>query len=237
MKHNYLAVLAVLGLATACSQPDKPVIFVAASVTDVAASWQAAYGNRFDYHAGASNLLAQQIRAGARADLFLAAGPGPLKQLAEANLIVMVDSVYLRNRLVLVTAPGVEPPADLSQLLDARFARIAVPDPELAPAGQYARAGLQKAGLWDQLAPHVLSTGDVRLAAETIRLATADAAFVYATDATSLKLVTTQLDSTLFPEAHYPLAMLAPREPQKDSIWAFLHSPAALETAHSAGFR
>lgn len=238
MKRTCMAALTLAWLAAlACSQPEKPLLFLAASVADVAAEWQTAYGNRFDYHTGASNLLAQQIRAGARADVFLAAGPAALTQLLAEGKIVQVDSAYLRNRLALVTAPGVEPPADLSQLLDARFARIAVADPELAPAGAYARTGLEKAGLWEQLKPRVIFTGDVRMAAETIRLATTDAAFVYATDASSMNLVTTQLDSTVFPEAFYPLAMISPREEHKDSLWAFLHSPGALEVARAKGFK
>jgi ABC-type molybdate transport system substrate-binding protein len=75
------------------------------------------------------------------------------------------------------------------------------------------------------------------MAAETVRLATADAAFVYATDAAGLHLEATALDTSLFPEALYPLAMLGPRNATRDSLWAFLHSPVARELAAAKGFR
>ncbi len=223
--------------ALACSKSEKPMFFLAASLADVATSWQTEYGGGFDTHTGASLLLAQQIRGGAEADLFLAAGASALTQLLADGRLALVDSTYLRNRLVLITAADVEPPSDLSDLRDPRFARIAIADPELAPAGGYARAGLKQAGLWDELSPRFIYTGDVRMAAETIRLATADAAFVYATDAASLDIAAWPLDTTLFPMVAYPLAMLAPRGPAKDSLWDFLHSSKARELAAAEGFQ
>lgn len=229
--------LVALAALLACTRSEKPMFFLAASLADVAATWQTEYANGFDYHTGASLLLAQQIRGGAEADLFLAAGASALKDLQADGRLALVDSTYLRNRLVLITARGVQPPAQLSDLLDPRFARIAVADPELAPGGGYARQGLQQAGLWEQLVPRFIFTGDVRMAAETIRLSTADAAFVYATDAAGLNVPVWSLDSTLFPMVAYPLAMLAPRDSDKDALWEFLHTAKALERARGKGFQ
>lgn len=235
-----LKVLAALWLAftvgLGCGKSHKPVIFVAASLADVGAAWQAKSYVAFDYHSGASYLLANQILAGARADLFLAAGPDVITGLEKTGLVARVDSSYLRNHLVLVCARNVEPPAQLEDLVSPRFARIAVADPELAPAGGYARAGLQRLGLWDELKPRMIFTGDVRMAAETVRLATADAAFVYATDVPAGRTALA-LDSALFPAANYPLVLLAPSTPTKDSLWAYLHSQPAREAARARGFR
>lgn len=228
----------VLTAVLACSKSaDKPMFFLAASLAEVASDWQAAYDNGFDHHTGASLLLTQQIRGGARADLFLAAGLSAIAPLQEEGKLALVDSVYLRNCLVLICAPGVVLPTALEDLRDPRFARIAVADPELAPAGGYARTGLKKAGLWDELTPRFIFTGDVRMAAETIRLATADAAFVYATDAASLNLEAITLDSALFPPVAYPLVMLSPRTVPKDELWEFLHTPQARELAAARGFK
>ena len=231
------SMLVALAAILACSKPEKPMFFMAASLADVAATWQTEYTNGFEYHTGASLLLAQQIRGGAEADFFLAAGMSALKDLQADGRLALVDSAYLKNRLVLITAANVPPPTQLSDLLDPRFARIAVADPELAPAGGYAKKGLQEAGLWEQLAPRFIFTGDVRMAAETIRLSTADAAFVYATDAAGLNVPVWPLDSALFPMVAYPLAMLTPRDSEKDALWEFLHSARALELARAKGFQ
>ena len=118
----------------------------------------------------------------------------------------------------------------------SRFARLAVADPDLAPAGKYARTGLQKAGLWDVLKSRMVFTGDVRMAAETVRLATADVAFVYTTDVPAGESGI-ELDSTLFPIAVYPLALLSPLTPAKESLWEYLHSEGAKKAAHDKGFR
>jgi molybdate transport system substrate-binding protein len=221
-----------------CSQSQKPTLFVAASLADVAATWQTEYGGGFECHSGASNLLAQQILVGAHADLFLAAGPQAVAPLMKAGLVERMDSSYLTNRLVLVCTQGIAPPDSLPDLLDPRFARIAVADPELAPAGDYARKGLEKAGLWESLRPHLIFTGDVRMAAQTVQLATADAAFIYATDlAAAGGGAGVELDSQLFPKAHYPLIMLTPLTPGKDSIWNYLHSEPARQVALAKGFQ
>ena len=226
----------ITGLVAGCVQSDRPMVFVAASLADVAAAWEAGYAGGFEIHTGASYLLANQIHSGAKADLFLAAGTDPLSQLLAAGMVQRVDSHFLGNRLVLVCSPGVKAPDSLQELLHPRFARIAVADPELAPAGKYARTGLQKAGLWDALKPRMIFTGDVRMAAETVRLATADAAFVYATDVLDARGIMV-LDTLLFPLAVYPLAMTSESSPELESLWVYLHTAEARKMASDRGFR
>jgi molybdate transport system substrate-binding protein len=217
----------------------RPLVFVAASMADIATQWQAELPDsaRFDYHAGASLLLARQIASGARADLFLAAGAMALVPLPPEG-IARIDSNYLRNYMVLVCAPGIEPPAGVEDLVEARFRRIAVPDPELAPAGGYARAGLMARGVWDTLSSRFLFTGDVRMATETVRLGSADAGFVYATEVGSWDPArVVWLDTTAFPPAHYPLVMFTPVTAPKEALWIFLHSSQAGNIAKTHGFK
>ena len=210
---SQLVLLLMVGGVLSCQAPSgEPVLFVAASLSDVAQGWQEALGSdsSFDYHAGASLLLSGQIAAGAEAALFLPAGLSALGRLP-SDRIARIDSQYLHNRLVLVVAPGVERPSQWTDLQQPRFRRIAVADPELSPAGHYARDGLRSAGLWQSLQPRLLFTGDVRMASETVRLGSADAGLVYATEVTDWNPNQVMaLDSLIFPLAQYPLVMLAP---------------------------
>jgi molybdate transport system substrate-binding protein len=234
-----LIVFCCLLVAGCGTDEQRPLVFVAASMADVATQWRAELGDsaRFDYHAGASLLLARQIASGARADLFLAAGIMALEPLPP-EAITRIDSGYLHNYMVLICAPGLDPPKGVEDLVDARFRRIAVADPELAPAGDYARTGLVASGLWDTLSPRFLFTGDVRMAAETVRLGSADAGLVYATEVKDWDPARVLwLDTLSFPPAHYPLVMLGPVAPSKEALWTFLHSPQARDAAKARGFK
>jgi molybdate transport system substrate-binding protein len=232
------ALLPALGLVACQNSDSETRLFVAASLADVAAAWQADYKatGSIQYHSGASMMLANQILAGAEADLFLAAGTVALEKLTPADVIARIDSAYLRNRVVIVTAPGVAPPGDLAELKAPRFARIAIADPDLAPVGVYARAGLKQAHLWEELVGRFVTTGDVRSALAAVAMGAADAGFVYATDARlEPELTVTELDST-FPTAAYPLVMLAPETPAKVALWRYLHTPEARAVAECFGF-
>ncbi len=68
--------------------------------------------------------------------------------------------------------------------------RIAIADPDTAPAGRYAREALVSLKLWDELQPKLVRAGDVRAAAHYLSLRTVQAAIVYRTDAEALDGVT-----------------------------------------------
>jgi molybdate transport system substrate-binding protein len=230
----------VLSLGACQGSDSHTRLFVAASMADVAAAWQADYRGTgtLECHSGASMVLANQILTGAEADLFLAAGLVALEKLGPAGVIARVDSSYLRNQVVVVTAPGVAAPATVAELVAPRFARIAIADPDLAPVGVYARAGLKQAGLWEALSGRFVTTGDVRSALAAVAMGAADAGFVYATDARLEPDLTVLAagPNAPFPSAAYPLVMLAPMTPAKDSLWRYLHSPQALAIAERFGF-
>jgi len=233
---------AFAALALGCTPTSEPAqLFVAASVSDLAWDWQSALGKdrAFQFHTGGSMMLANQLLAGARADLLLAAGPLVLDRLYQHDLVDRVDSAYLRNRLVLVCAVNVPAPAALQGIIEPRFERIAIADPDLAPAGHYAREGLQRAGLWSVLENRLIITGDVRSALAAVASGSADAGFVYETDAhTEPTLPVLRLDSaSLFPSADYPLVLINPARTKALALWDWLHSDTARAQARGLGFR
>lgn len=232
----------IASLVSACGgRRPETRLFVAASLAHVAEQWQEDYrraGREMEFHSGGSSVLAQQIVSGAEADLFLSAGPTPLRRLQRAHRVARVDSAYLHNRIVLVCAEGVAPPRSLEELTAPRFARIALADPATAPAGEYTRAGLHTAGLWDELQPRMIPAGNVTGALAAVATGAADAAFVYATDAqTAPDLAATDFGSASpFPHARYVLVMLSPETPAKTALWDYLHTESAYAIAVSQGF-
>jgi molybdate transport system substrate-binding protein len=89
--------------------------------------------------------------------------------------------------------------------------RLALADPAAVPAGLYAKAWLEKAGVWKELEPRVVPALDVRAALAAVEAGRVDAGIVYATDAAQSKRVRVVLT---VPEAEgprvvYPVAALS----------------------------
>lgn len=239
---RWLASVSTAAYLAGCTVPSDTVrVFVASSMVDVAQAWQRSYaagGGKFEIHSGASTLLARQVMAGAEADFLLSAGISPIRDLQEAKIVARIDSEYVRNRVILVVAAHVTPPNQVAELSAPRFARIAMANPETAPAGEYTRLGLEKAGLWKILEPRFVITEDVRGTLAAVGTGAADAGFVYTTDARTmptLKAVDFG-EASPFPAAAYPLVMFAPETQSKTALWAYLHSEDALDIAEGFGF-
>jgi molybdate transport system substrate-binding protein len=104
-------------------------------------------------NAGSTGQLAQQVSAGAPADVFLAADMSSLQRLVGAR-VLLAGSVrgFARGRLVLVHRPGLTPaPASLADLARVDVGRIALANPQTAPYGKAAKEALTAAGLWSRL--------------------------------------------------------------------------------------
>ena len=93
--------------------------------------------------------------------------------------------------LVVDSRSAVKSVADLGA---ASVRRIAIGDPAAVPAGVYARQYLERIGQWARLEPKIVPSANVRAALTAVQNGSADAAFVYATDARlapQLRVVTT----------------------------------------------
>lgn len=237
LMNRFLLALTLL-LAGCIESHPPPRIFVAASLVNLAESWQRGSLDSVQFHFGASMTLAHQIVAGARADFFLPAGDFLLQNVELQKQVRRIDSAFLRNRLVLICRPDIKTPAELADVRAAQFRQIALADPMLAPAGRYAKEGLQSAGLWEELNQKWILLGDVRSVLAAVASGAVDAGFVYATDARALPhLQFLDLrDDTHFPVVWYPLVMLGGETPEKNSIWDYLHSSESRSTAKQLGF-
>jgi molybdate transport system substrate-binding protein len=206
------ALLAPQGLPAA-----KPItVSAAVSLTDVLTAIAQQYGRegrgtvRFNF--ASSNVLARQIVAGAPVDLFISADETQMDAVASAQRLADGSRVdLLRNQLAIVV------PSDRTRtmtgprdLLGDAYRRIAIGDPAAVPAGVYAKAWLQQAGLWSQLEPRMVPGGSVRAALAAVESGAADAAIVYRTDArVALKAtVAYVLPADRGPRIVYPAAII-----------------------------
>jgi molybdate transport system substrate-binding protein len=189
---------------------------------------------------GGSSALARQIEAGAEADLFLPASNQWARYLVEKHLVARQRNL-LSNRLVVVVAADskleIRKPEDL---LQTGVRRLALADPKSVPAGIYARQSLEALGLWKELQGRVAGAMDVRQALKFVDTGAAEAAIVYATDASVSKnsRIALPLDPKLAEPVHYPVVLLKHGAEQKAALalYDFFASPAALAIFRRHGF-
>jgi molybdate transport system substrate-binding protein len=241
----------VAALWLAAPQPaaaQQITVFAAASLKDAledaAKSFTAANGASVRFSFAASSALAKQIEQGAPADLFASADLDWMNYLAERKLIrpdTRVD--LLGNRLVVVVARE----SPLNELkLDVPSVRAALGDGRLTtgevnsvPVGKYAKAALEKLGLWGEVQPRLAMTETVRAALALVARGEAPLGIVYATDAAAepkVKVVATFPSDSHAPII-YPFALTA--ETKLDSARQFLEylkGPVARRAFEAQGF-
>src|SRR5262245_40704319 len=185
---RWRAILAfVVAAAVAVSAQRQEVLVSAAAILaevmeQIARADENRTGVRVVVNTGASNTLARQIAAGATVDLFISAD--------EAQMDVVRDQLVAKTRVDLLTNQlAIAVPADrprtmksARELTDPVFRRIAIGDPGAVPAGVYAKAYLEKLGIWTVVSTRIVPSGSVRLALAAIENGAADAAIVYRTD-------------------------------------------------------
>jgi len=156
-------------------------IYAAASLTNVFPQIDA----RQQYSFAGSNQLAAQIRQGAPADVFASANTALPQQLYEEGLVEK-PVVFTRNALILIVPRS--NPAKLKSVLDLRKPGVKlVVAAKGVPVGDYTRVVLHKLGLDDALGNVVSNESDVREVLAKVALGEADAGFVYATDARTVR--------------------------------------------------
>lgn len=98
-----------------------------------------------------SGKLQIQIEQGLKADVFFSAATKQMDALVDEKYINKKDVVdLLENKLVLIT--GKQTTTEVKGFADiAKAETIAIGDPEVVPAGQYAKMALTHLGLYDAL--------------------------------------------------------------------------------------
>jgi molybdate transport system substrate-binding protein len=110
--------------------------------------------------------------------------------------------------------------AGTAQIKDARdlakpeVKRVALAEPSSVPAGVYAKAYLEKLGLWAAISAKVVPTENVRAALAAVESGNVEAGFVFKTDAAISKKVRIVYEVTAAegPKISYPVAVVKASE-------------------------
>lgn len=229
------------------AQSKKLLVFAAASLaeplSELGVKFSTANDVRIDFNFDGSGSLAQSIRRGAPADVFIAAGPIPMSLLDNEKRIADTGRfVLLTNRLVLVSPVNVAKPIrSLGQLTTPTVERIAIADPRLAPVGWYAQQTLKGLGMWEELEPKIIPAPSVRVGLAYVENGFVDAGIVYQTDAVRSKKV--RIVSLLPEDSHspivYPTAVINATEQNELAVQflEFLRLDSATRLFESYGFQ
>jgi molybdate transport system substrate-binding protein len=234
-----------LVLLVTLAQTSAPVTVSAAislteALEEAAAAYRVAGGSPVVFNFGGSNALARQIVNGAPVDVFISADEAQMEVVERADLVVAGTRVpVVANRLVLVVDSRSRVKA-VTDLGGAEIRRIAIGDPVAVPAGVYARQYLEQVNQWTRLQPKVVPVANVRAALTAVQNGSADAAFVYATDARiapALRVVAT-ITGPQAPRIVYPAAVMkTSRQPQAAAKFLeFLRTRPALAIFEKHGF-
>ncbi len=235
------APVAARGQAAAPAQ--APIlVLAAASLSDalpaVARLWEARGGAQVEFSFAATSRLAPLTLQG-NADLFISADREWMDWVVKGGGAKAEDIVpLLGNSLVVAVPAGTEsPPRTLAEVV--ALPRLALAG-EAVPAGRYARAALEAAGLWDEVEGRVVRGESVRSALEWVARGEAAAGIVYRTDmpVTPGVRLAFAIPPEVSPAIVYPGVVLAsaPNAAAAGEFLAFLRTAAAQEVFIAAGF-
>ena len=192
----------------------------------------------------ASSALVQQIERGAPADAFVSANLKWMDYGVKKKVINESTRInLLGNVLVLIAAKDakidhvdIEPGFDLAKLADG--GRIATGNVNAVPVGLYAKAALEKLGVWASVESKMEMAVNVRAALTLCARGNARLGIVYKTDAMiepNVKVIGVFPDNSHDPII-YPVAATVNAKPETMQYLAYLHSTAAKSTFEGYGF-
>ena len=239
-----------------CAQEASPApprvelaVYAATSTRDALQGIELVYEKRHAvdlvFNFGSSGDLSKQIVAAAQADVFLSADDREMDKVEHAQLLVPGTRRALLSNQLVVIEPADGPsifraPFEPAQLASPGVERLSLANVETVPAGRYAKAWLEQAGVWKDVAERVLPGVDVRAALAAVESAGAQAGIVYRTDVARSKKarVVFAVPPDQGPRISYPLALIAGRPAGKEAraFAEFLGSPEACAVFEETGF-
>lgn len=219
MLRNFaLALVALFSLLACNAEPGEPedqrgpVILAAASLQEAleeAADRFADGGNtRPTLSFAGTPAIARQVQQGAPADLIVTADAQWMDEMEKDGLIDRESRRDIAgNRLVLIASGEMD---DLPQDASLR-PFLAIADPASVPAGRYAKAALQSAGMWDAAEGRATDSESVRAALLLVERGEAPFGVVYRSDMLASGKVREVLEfpESSHPPIRYPAALLA----------------------------
>jgi molybdate transport system substrate-binding protein len=246
MRFLFLALAAGGSLALAASPPAEINFYAAASLRTalerLAPECGKAAGVRIVFNFGASSDLARQIEAAGKADIFFSADEEWMDRISRAGLVDEGSRRSLLSNRLVVVGRRPDPPLFRSprDLAGGGVGRLSLANPEAVPAGKYAKAWLEKIGLWEAVKGRVVPAVDARAALAVVESGAAEAGVVYRTDAALSRKVDVLYE---VPEGEGPVISYAvaamrdrPERERARKVVDCLAAPEARKTFESLGF-
>lgn len=212
------------------------------ALTEIGERFTTKHGVKVSFNFAASSTLQRQIEKGASADVFISASPQQVSAL-ETRDMLETNSRYdvLSNRLVLVSHKNAVLSVKTADMLaDDAVSRIAIGQPDIVPAGTYAKEALIHLGLWEKVHPKLVFGTNVRATLAYVSAGNVDVAIVYQTDVSLSKKVKVLYE---FPsETHssivYPVVILkdSDRKQLAQQFITYLKTPSTTKIFEKHGF-
>ena len=248
-----LLLSSVLGCSPGTDPAPQLMVFAAASLHDVmlevGSHFEQQHGIHVNYNFAGSNVLARQLIATPRADLFLSANKSWMRRLGEAGRIVPGSSqLVLGNRLVVIVNQNSTLQGNPRQLFcEPDFEFLSIGNPQAVPAGIYARQWLQKlscgsgsATAWDTVVDRVAPAPNARAALGLVEADRDIPGIVYATDAAMSDKVSViyQVGGNNAPDITYHAALVENKSDHERTklFLRFLSGEQASQVFRSYGF-
>jgi molybdate transport system substrate-binding protein len=243
-----VAALVACGAAWSADTAKRPVtVFAAASLTNVldelGDGFTKSTGIPVRFSFAASSILARQIEAGAKADLFFSADQDWMDYLAQRNAIQgATRRNLLGNRLALIAPANstvqleIKPGFPLVAALNG--GRLVTGDPDSVPVGRYARSALMSLGVWNGVVDRLVRAEDVRTALVFVARGEAPLGIVYETDARIDKRVRLVglFPGNTHPKITYPMALTTAALPDAARFAEYVRSDASRTVFERFGF-
>lgn len=244
---NLPAALLLFLLSASSARAENAVrVFAAASLTpaltEISEAWERHGHPKATLVFAASSALAKQIENGAPADLFASADRRWMDYLAQRRKIDPASRAdLLGNELVLIAPKGHGYAVRMDKGFDLAGAfegRLCTGEPDVVPAGTYAKQALAAYGWWAALAPRVVGTDDVRTALAFVERRECALGIVYLSDAaisSKVEIVGRFATGTHDPIV-FPFGIVAGAGPQAAAYLEYLRSDAAQRIFREHGF-
>lgn len=241
-----LKCLLISGCNTGTQKDPEITVFAAMSLTNALTDIGKEYAKKHKVHVSfnfaASTTLQRQIEKGASADVFISASTIQADALEKLGLLEANSREdLLTNRLVIVAHKesdiSIRDPIDVQQ---NAVSRIAIGQPEIVPAGFYAKEVLKHYNLWDKIQPKLIFSTDVRATLAYVSTGNVDIAIVYQTDTTVSDQV--KIVYRFPPNTHstivYPVVILKGSKQKliSEAYIEFLKTPIAYTIFNKHGF-
>lgn len=189
-----------------------------------------------------SGKLQLQIEKGLDADVFFSAATTQMDTLKDEDL-VDEDSIsnVLENKLVLIKQKDSDTSVTgFDHITNAKM--IAIGDPEVVPAGSYAKEALTNLGIWDSIQDRLSLAGNVTEVLSQVETGNAEIGLVYATDAASsdkVEVIAECDNHVLSSPVLYPIGRVSTTQHKKEAnaLIQFLKSDKALKVFKTYGFK